>query len=93
MEDLARRSAGGAGHQAADIGLVGDAGAEGDDSPRMKDRRDHHDVGHVRVAGLVGIVGDEAVAVAHLGTRVARAHALDRAACRAANDTAARRPP
>src|SRR5262249_55496473 len=49
-----------------------------DDLAAKENRRDHHHVGHVRVAGLVGIVGDETVAVAHLGARVARAHALNR---------------
>ena len=67
VEDLARGGTGRAGNEAADVGLVRDARAERDDLAAIEDRRDHHDVGHVRVAGLVGIVGDEAVAIAHLG--------------------------
>src|SRR5262245_7283372 len=63
-------------HQATDVSLVSDAGAESDDLSFVEDRGDHDDVRYVRVASLVRIVGDEAVPVAHLGNRVALAHAF-----------------
>ena len=47
VKNLARRGAGRSGHEAADIGLVGDAGAEGNDFAAIEDRRNHHHIGHM----------------------------------------------
>ena len=62
--DLARRRARRARHQAADIGLVGDADAEADQLAAMKCRRHRDHVGHMRIAAEIGIVDDETIAFA-----------------------------
>ena len=78
MEDLARRRAGRTRHQPADIGLVGDAHPEGDQPSLVEGGRRDHEIGDVAVARLVGVVADEAVAVAHGLRRVALEDAADR---------------
>src|SRR5207302_8793089 len=78
MKNLARGRTRRPRNEPADIGLVRYARAKRDELAAIEHGSDHHDVGHVRVAGLEGIVGDEAVPIAHVGNGVALHHALDR---------------
>jgi hypothetical protein len=76
--DLARRRAGGARHQAADVGFVRQAHAEADQHALMEGGRHRDEVGRMRAAALVGIVGDEAFAPLESGRGIARKHGLHR---------------
>jgi hypothetical protein len=76
--DLARRCAGGARHQPADVGLVRQAHAEADEHALMESGRHRDEIGGVRAAASVGIIADEALAWLHAGGGIAREHSLDR---------------
>ncbi len=86
LEDRAAHRGFAARHHAADVGVVRDVGHEGDDAAVAEHRRDHVDVGQVRAAAVVGIVGDEHVARLDLVLRKARAQGCDRADHRAEMD-------
>ena len=62
LEQVGRVAAVGAGHLAAEVGLVRDVADVAGDPPAHEDRRDHGDVGRVVLAGLVGMIDDEGVA-------------------------------
>ena len=55
-------------HHAADVGVVRDVRDVGDDALADEHRRDHVDVGQMRAAAVVRIVGDEHVAGPDLGS-------------------------
>ena len=73
-------------HHAADIGVVRDVGDVGDDAVVDEDGRDHVDIGQVRAAAVVRIVGDEHVARRDVFQGKARANLVDRADHRAEVD-------
>jgi hypothetical protein len=62
VEHLARLTRAAARHRAADVALVGDAGAEAQVPAGMEHRREHRHVGRMRAAALVGVVDEEGVA-------------------------------
>ena len=65
------------GHHAADVRVMRDVGDERHDSLPDEHRRDDVDVGQMRAAAVVRIVGDELVARLDLGERIALQYLVD----------------